>query len=82
MMNEMGLTNRQQMVATLVCDGLSNKMVARRLGLSEGTVKAHIINIFNKVGVRGRGALMVLYHEKRADKRGASSSASDYLALG
>ena len=65
------------MVAALVCDGLPNKIIARQLGLSEGTVKAHLLNIFKKVGVRGRGALMVLCNEKRADERGASSSASN-----
>ena len=81
MSNEMGLTNRQQMVAALVCDGFCNKMVARHLGLSEGTVKAHVVNIFKKVGVRSRAALMVLYKEKRADKRGVSPFASDDLAL-
>jgi len=81
MQNEMGLTNRQQMVAALVSDGLSNKMIATHLGLSDGTVKAHLVNIFKKVGVRGRGALMILYQEKRADRRGVSSSPSDDLTL-
>ena len=63
MLSGMRLTNREQMVAALVCDGLSNKVIAKQLGLSEGTVKAHVLNIFKKVGVRSRGALILLGHE-------------------
>jgi two-component system, NarL family, nitrate/nitrite response regulator NarL len=40
-----------------VSDGLSNKWIARRLHLSEGTVKAHPHNIYQKLGVANRTAL-------------------------
>jgi DNA-binding NarL/FixJ family response regulator len=55
------LTNRQQEVATLVCDGLSNKMIARKLGVSEGTVKVHLHAIYRKLGVLSRTDLMVRF---------------------
>jgi DNA-binding CsgD family transcriptional regulator len=60
MLSGMGPTEREQIVAALVCDGLSNKTIATQLGLSEGTVKAHVSSIFKKVGVRGRGALIIV----------------------
>ena len=74
MLSGMGLTNREQMVAALVCDGLSNKVIAKQLGLSEGTVKAHVLNIFKKVGVRSRGALILLWHEAPTNGRFPAAS--------
>jgi DNA-binding NarL/FixJ family response regulator len=53
------LTGREQQVAALVCNGLSNKSVAQRLNVSEGTVKIHLHSIFKKLGVHGRSALAV-----------------------
>jgi two-component system nitrate/nitrite response regulator NarL len=52
------LSDRQQEVATLVRGGLSNKMIARELGLSEGTVKVHLHKIYERLGVRSRSELM------------------------
>jgi DNA-binding NarL/FixJ family response regulator len=34
--------------------GLANKQIARRLGIREGTVKAHLTNVFQRIGVRDR----------------------------
>ena len=59
------LTDSERRVAALACDGLSNKAIAKRLGLSVGTVKAHLSSVFKKVGVRGRGRLIVTWNEKR-----------------
>jgi len=53
------LTNRERQIAALVCSGLSNKMIAHRLTLSEGTVKTHVHGIFQKLGVRSRCELIV-----------------------
>jgi DNA-binding NarL/FixJ family response regulator len=52
------LTPRERQVALLVIQGLSNKGVARELGLREGTVKIHLHNIFQKLGTRNRFGLM------------------------
>ncbi len=53
------LTPRERQVAFLVTRGLSNKDVARELGLSEGTVKIHLHNIFQKLGAKNRYGLIL-----------------------
>lgn len=53
------LSRRQQQVVSLVCDGLTNKMIADKLGVNEGTVKSHLRAIYDKLGVQSRIALMV-----------------------
>ncbi|XWN30286.1 MAG: LuxR C-terminal-related transcriptional regulator [Devosia sp.] len=51
------LTARQMEIVRLVKDGLSNREIAERLTLSEGTVKIHLANIFRRTGVRNRTEL-------------------------
>jgi DNA-binding NarL/FixJ family response regulator len=48
------LTEREQEVLALVGRGLANKQIARALGIREGTVKAHLTNVFQRIGVRDR----------------------------
>lgn len=48
------LSDRERQVLLLVRDGLANKQIARRLGISERTVKAHLTNVFQRLGVTGR----------------------------
>jgi len=61
------LTSREQeIVRILASGGLSNKDVGRRLNLSEGTVKVHLHNIYGKLGVKNRTALVVLAHAEHA----------------
>jgi DNA-binding NarL/FixJ family response regulator len=48
------LTNRQLDVFRLLAEGLPNKLIARRLGLSEATVKLHVSAILRALGVRNR----------------------------
>ena len=48
------LTGRQLGVLRLLCDGASNKEIARRLELSEKTVKAHVTAILRELGVGNR----------------------------
>lgn len=48
------LTSRQQAVLALIRGGASNKEIAYRLGVTEGTVKAHLTTIFRLLGVAGR----------------------------
>ena len=61
------LTSRErEIVLTLASGGLSNKDVGRRLSLSEGTVKVHLHNIYQKLGVKTRTALVVLAHAEHA----------------
>jgi two-component system, NarL family, nitrate/nitrite response regulator NarL len=51
----------------LVVQGLSNKEIARRLKISEGTVKAHLHVMYERFGVRNRAALAALIFTDRAD---------------
>ena len=44
----------------LVAEGLSNKEIARRLEISDGTVKVHLHCIYEKLGIRNRTLLAVL----------------------
>ena len=61
------LTGRErEVVLALVAGGLSNKDVGLRLNLSEGTVKVHLHNIYKKLGVKGRTALVALAHTELA----------------
>jgi len=48
------LTDREQEVLALVGQGMANKQIARVLGIREGTVKAHLTNVFQRIGVRDR----------------------------
>ena len=48
------LTPRQRDVLRQLIDGKANKEIARCLGMSEPTVKAHLVNIFRVLGVRNR----------------------------
>ncbi|MFF9351744.1 response regulator [Streptomyces sp. NPDC014734] len=49
-----GLTPRELEVLELIAEGLSNPEIARRLHISQATVKSHINNLFAKAGVRDR----------------------------
>ena len=48
------LTPREREVLGLVRQGLANKQIARRLGISERTVKAHLTSTFQRIGVTDR----------------------------
>lgn len=48
------LSPREREVLRSVAYGLANKQIARRLGISEKTVKAHLTNIFHTIGVSDR----------------------------
>ncbi len=48
------LTPREKDILRQIAAGLSNKMVARRLDISEGTVKVHVKHLLKKLGLRSR----------------------------
>ncbi len=70
------LTRREQQVVRLVCKGLSNKLVARTLNVSEGTIKAHLHAIFRKLGVPSRFALVDAVASRRIPLIAAALSSS------
>lgn len=48
------LTKREKDVLRQIAKGQSNKMIARELDISEGTVKVHVKRVLNKLGMRSR----------------------------
>ncbi|MDR5861351.1 response regulator transcription factor [Halomonas campisalis] len=61
-----GLTERERAVALAVLEGQTNKEVARSLGITERTVKAHLGAVFNKLGVRNRMQLVLRLSQQHA----------------
>jgi ATP/maltotriose-dependent transcriptional regulator MalT len=59
-----GLSSREREVYALLCEGLSNAEIGRRLFIAESTVKVHVHHVFDKLGVRSRTAL-ALSHARR-----------------
>jgi DNA-binding NarL/FixJ family response regulator len=63
------LTDRESQVLALVADGLSNKQIAQRLGITERTVKAHLGSVFQRIGVTDR-TQAALWARARAESGG------------
>jgi two-component system nitrate/nitrite response regulator NarL len=53
------LTDRRRQVATLVCRGLSNRAIAQKLDVTEGTVKVHLHAIYEKLNIHSRTKLAI-----------------------
>jgi DNA-binding NarL/FixJ family response regulator len=53
------LTPRQNDLLHLLAAGQTNTQIARRLGISEGTVRTHLENIYERLGVSSRTAAVV-----------------------
>ncbi len=51
---DVSLTSKQTEVLSLVAEGLSNRLIARRMGISEKTVKSHLTTIYGLLGVTDR----------------------------
>lgn len=61
-----GLTEREREVAGAVAGGASNKEIARQLGITERTVKAHVGAVLEKLGVRDRLQLALRVNSRPA----------------
>jgi two-component system, NarL family, nitrate/nitrite response regulator NarL len=53
------LTPRERQIVALICRGLRNKQIAEQLHITPGTVKVHLMHIFEKTGLKDRLALAV-----------------------
>lgn len=58
-----GLTKRELEIAGLIAEGKSNAEIAEKLYISETTVKKHVSNIFEKLGISRREELILLVHK-------------------
>lgn len=59
-LREFGLTDRQTEVLSLAAQGKSNPVIARHLGIAEGTVKLHMSAIFKALDVQNRSEAVLL----------------------
>ena len=57
------LTGRQQEIVRWAARGMSNKQIARQLGISPETVKTHLHHVFERGGVHNRMGLLALQHD-------------------
>jgi DNA-binding NarL/FixJ family response regulator len=64
------LTPREREVLAMVAEGLPNKLIARRLEISEKTVKAHLTRIFERIGVSDRTQAALWAQRHRLGVRG------------
>jgi DNA-binding NarL/FixJ family response regulator len=61
------MTAREREVLALLGTGLANKAIARRLGISEATVKAHLTRVFRHIGVTDRTQAAIWAREHRLE---------------
>jgi DNA-binding NarL/FixJ family response regulator len=62
------LTERRRQVATLACRGFSNRKIAQRLGVTEGTVENHLSAIYEKLFIYSETELTTALKQHRKSK--------------
>ena len=62
------LSNREKQIAMKIMEGLPNKLIACDLFISERTVKFHCANIYRKLDIRNRHALVAQYYRELLDR--------------
>ena len=75
------LTQRESQIVRLVSEGLSNKEIARQLDVSQGTVKVHLHNIFQKLEISNRTVLATIALLQRPAGFGTLSLAAFAFAI-
>ena len=78
------LTPRELEVLSLLCEGLSNKLICRRLNICTGTVKCHVASILNTLGVASRLQAVLAAHRLGlvGDRETPSPEAADDASRG
>jgi DNA-binding NarL/FixJ family response regulator len=67
-----GLTGREAEVLALIAEGLTNAQIARRLYVTEATIKTHINHLFTKAGLHDRAQAVAYAYQHRLTKPPAS----------
>lgn len=75
-----GLSPRQEQIMRCVHMGSTNKMIARALGISEGTVKIHLATIFQQLGAPNRAAAVAIYNGWLTAQLGAAQRTQSHPA--
>lgn len=60
----MNLSPSEREVCSLICEGLQNKEIARRLGKTVGTVKGQMMTIYLKLGAKNRTQAAMIFRER------------------
>jgi DNA-binding NarL/FixJ family response regulator len=71
------LTPRERQVVTLLSQGLKNIEIAKALGISPGTVKVHLMHVFEKTGARDRYELAIRSRRLLGLEGGATQTAQE-----
>ena len=61
--DKFGITDKEFDIIELVADGLSNKEIANKLFLSEGTVRNYLSTILEKLNLRDRTQLAIYFYK-------------------
>ena len=72
------LSERERQIALLVVKGLTNKAIAKELGVAEGTVKVHLRTMYQKFGIYRRVKLAI---EIQSELRSSGGLGKDTGAL-
>ena len=76
------LTPRQNELLHLLAAGRTNTQIARQLGISEGTVRTHLENIYQKLGVSSRTAAVTrAFPDRMAQDPPSAARPADQAAL-
>ena len=71
------ITPREKQVLQLMAQGMRNKEIADRLHVSEGTVKIHLHNMYEKLDVKGRTQLILSARDRGWEEGGTETAKRD-----
>jgi two-component system nitrate/nitrite response regulator NarP len=74
------LTKRERVILQFLADGSSNKELAERLGISINTVKFHLSNLYEKLGVKNRSQAISFFYSRRLDQHHESDGSEKLLS--
>lgn len=74
------LTERQREIVHWAAQGMSNKQIARRLGISPETVKTHLHHVFEREGISGRVALLATHRTEAQNDARTDAETDDVVA--